>query len=397
MGELKVAANPHILNQKSNAATTLVNGGAFHTFLQGFAQQANSPEEQLENVEVTDSLLEEHEIAIEETKVSETAEMPETAVGEVEDNETEEATEPSTNNIAVEVPPLVDTQEAIKQASFFNPVPLRNVVAHDTTVEQVADLEVATSEKVEGLTGTAKPIQTDAMNVDAKESQAKNTVAPTQVVETASKVQAVSGTAVTETVVKETKSKAGSEPVAVTSTATTTVAIPAHFVPEGLSVRPMDEKVTLQVAEKLTQPIVEKVTTMSSGSMNKVTVELLPEHLGKVEVTIQVTNDKVQLEFVVQNNQTRQLLETVKPRLEQIIHKQEFSEVLQGKSVESAPVVTHDLSQSSFSEQSNFQQGFQQERRQQNLGQQGNKQKTFAEVILEKEVPIQNGSVDILA
>lgn len=329
-----------------------------------------------------------------------------------------QVTEPVEDLISSNLAPTVTVEEQV-MASFFNPMPLRSIVSPETMLEMssidvgvegsdsLASIQVGSSLQssettIQGL-GTEgmvveNPIitptenQTVTSNVGNVESETSAQVTATKLtVETKIISQPINTSAKGLEEVKQTESQNQVNPLA--------IEIPSSLLPKSTAqpLSPVANQALSQVAEKLGQPIVQKVTTMNQGSTQKLTVELLPERLGKVEVTIQVTNNKIQLEFVVQNSQTRQLLETMKPRLEQIMHKQEFQEVMQGKVTEAAPVASSDLNQASLSDQSGFHQGFQQERRQQSFGQTTNKGKTFSEIAAEKQPAIEKGSVDILA
>lgn len=177
---------------------------------------------------------------------------------------------------------------------------------------------------------------------------------------------------------------------------TATVTIPVEMVPQEGTQKP--QEVSAAVIEKISQPIVEKVTTMNAPDVQKITVELLPEKLGKMEVSIRVTDQKVQLEFIVENSQTRQLLESMTTKLERVLNKQEFPQVAtQEKVTETTQVATELQSEANLFDQSAFQQGFQRENQQQNAFGKTAKSKTFAEIAMEKieEAP-GDGSVDLL-
>ena len=156
-------------------------------------------------------------------------------------------------------------------------------------------------------------------------------------------------------------------------------------------------EVSPTVIEKLSQPIVEKVTTMNTFDSQNITIELLPEKLGKVQISMKVTDRQVQLEFVVENSQTKQLLESITTKLERVLQKHEFPTLMQEKVAPTTAVPTPVQGESTFFDQSTFQQGFHQEQSNQQRFSKGTNHKSFTEMALEKieATPI-DGSVDLL-
>lgn len=156
-------------------------------------------------------------------------------------------------------------------------------------------------------------------------------------------------------------------------------------------------EVSPTVIEKLSQPIVEKVTTMNTFDSQNITIELLPEKLGKVQISMKVTDQQVQLEFVVENSQTKQLLESITTKLERVLQKHEFPTLMQEKVAPTTAVPTPVQGESTFFDQSTFQQGFHQEQSKQQRFSKGTNHKSFTEMALEKieATPI-DGSVDLL-
>lgn len=389
------------LDSTSQKMTAESKNTEFQSLLAGFTQQEQvetdpTIEESLELSEVGD--LEENQLLV-ENENTEVIETPE----ELED--LEELDPQESEQIEVLDPSHVSTSTTIEQqaiASFFNPMPLRSTNGGDVTmtspIVETGEEQVSSIEPTSG-DGILMKSELTAQTLGADSLMSSNPVSETETIITSTNIEEqemATKMTVETTIVTQSSVEGLSKTSAVTPTV---IEIPSSLLPrETTQTLPATtEKALTQVAQKLEQPLVQKITTMNQGSTQKLTVELLPERLGKVEVTIQVTNNKVQLEFVVQNSQTRQLLETVKPRLEQIMHKQEFQEVMQGKVTETASVASSDLNQASLSDQSNFQQSFQQERRQQTFGQQINKGKTFSEIAAEKQTTIEKGSIDILA
>ena len=156
-------------------------------------------------------------------------------------------------------------------------------------------------------------------------------------------------------------------------------------------------EVSPSVIEKLSQPIIEKVTTMNTLDSQKITIELLPEKMGKVQISMKVTDRQVQLEFVVENSQTKQLLESITTKLERVLQKHEFPTLMQEKVAPTTAVPTPVQGESTFFDQSTFQQGFHQEQSKQQRFSKGTNHKSFTEMALEKieATPIDR-SVDLL-
>lgn len=398
---MNLIASDKTLDSTSKKMTAESKNTEFQSLLAGFTQQEQvetdpTIEESLELPEVGD--LEENQLLV-ENENTEVIETPE----ELED--LEELDPQESEQIEVLDPSHVSTSTTIEQqaiASFFNPMPLRSTNGGDVTmtspIVETGEEQVSSIEPTSG-DGILMKSELTAQTLGADSLMSSNPVSETETIITSTNIEEqemATKMTVETTIVTQSSVEGLSKTSAVTPTV---IEIPSSLLPrETTQTLPATtEKALTQVAQKLEQPLVQKITTMNQGSTQKLTVELLPERLGKVEVTIQVTNNKVQLEFVVQNSQTRQLLETVKPRLEQIMHKQEFQEVMQGKVTETASVASSDLNQASLSDQSNFQQSFQQERRQQTFGQQINKGKTFSEIAAEKQTTIEKGSIDILA
>lgn len=398
---MNLIASDKTLDSTSKKMTAESKNTEFQSLLAGFTQQEQvetdpTIEESLELPEVGD--LEENQLLV-ENENTEVIETPE----ELED--LEELDPQESEQIEVLDPSHVSTSTTIEQqaiASFFNPMPLRSTNGGDVTmtspIVETGEEQVSSIEPTSG-DGILMKSELTAQTLGADSLMSSNPVSETETIITSTNIEEqemATKMTVETTIVTQSSVEGLSKTSAVIPTV---IEIPSSLLPrETTQTLPATtEKALTQVAQKLEQPLVQKITTINQGSTQKLTVELLPERLGKVEVTIQVTNNKVQLEFVVQNSQTRQLLETVKPRLEQIMHKQEFQEVMQGKVTETASVASSDLNQASLSDQSNFQQSFQQERRQQTFGQQINKGKTFSEIAAEKQTTIEKGSIDILA
>lgn len=82
---------------------------------------------------------------------------------------------------------------------------------------------------------------------------------------------------------------------------------------------------TTRAAEKLAQPIVEKVSTSvaPNGGLKTITLQLTPAKLGNVRIVMHVSEQGISLKFNVQNDQAKQLLQSVTGKLEQILKNAE--------------------------------------------------------------------------
>lgn len=82
---------------------------------------------------------------------------------------------------------------------------------------------------------------------------------------------------------------------------------------------------TTRAAEKLAQPIVEKVSTSvgQNGGLKTITLQLTPAKLGNVRVVMHVSEQGISLKFNVQTDQAKQLLQSVTGKLEQILKNAE--------------------------------------------------------------------------
>lgn len=117
---------------------------------------------------------------------------------------------------------------------------------------------------------------------------------------------------------------------------------------------PLAEAITQQVAQRL----VEQTQTINHPGLQKVTIQLQPEQLGKLEISLQLNQQQIQLEVKAENVHTMKLLENLSTRFEQILNKQPFLQ-------QPTPTPTQ-IQQPSMTEhlgtalQQNFQQNFQQ-------------------------------------
>lgn len=82
---------------------------------------------------------------------------------------------------------------------------------------------------------------------------------------------------------------------------------------------------TTRAAEKLAQPIVEKISTSvaPNGGLKTITLQLTPAKLGNVRVVMHVSEQGISLKFNVQTDQAKQLLQSVTGKLEQILKNAE--------------------------------------------------------------------------
>ena len=90
----------------------------------------------------------------------------------------------------------------------------------------------------------------------------------------------------------------------------------------------MSEKISVdniqELPQKLASNLVEKVQEAKNPSMQQVTIELSPENLGKLEISIKITESKVQLEIHTDSQQTLKLMENFTNKFEQVLEKQQF-------------------------------------------------------------------------
>lgn len=78
-----------------------------------------------------------------------------------------------------------------------------------------------------------------------------------------------------------------------------------------------------QVVEKVSQPILKELKTIERPGEKTITFDLSPGDLGKVQVKMKVTPDSVSLEFTVQSEQTKKMLETMTASFDKVLQKQE--------------------------------------------------------------------------
>lgn len=78
-----------------------------------------------------------------------------------------------------------------------------------------------------------------------------------------------------------------------------------------------------QVVEKVSQPILKELKTIERPGEKTITFDLSPGDLGKVQVKMKVTPDSVSLEFTVQSEQTKKMLETMTANFDKVLQKQE--------------------------------------------------------------------------
>lgn len=402
----------------SAAGAVKTDAVSFQNFLQGYTESALEQE-----VLLTEMPIEE---MIETEEVEETIETDE-GINQEEGVLVEKDAEEEVVAETVDLPPVGVIEESpMKQMQINNQHPqFFNFFSEEVTTEpglanieginETASVPVLTSEEASiavEIKGTETLVTQPGGNegelnaflpaegLGKELSSANGTTEVQEAVTTSiSEVETLQGKEQTTTTTNE---QTVIEKVEVSPTAlaqavpTATVTIPVEMLPQEGTQKP--QEVSAAVIEKISQPIVEKVTTMNAPDVQKITVELLPEKLGKMEVSIRVTDQKVQLEFIVENSQTRQLLESMTTKLERVLNKQEFPQVAtQEKVTETTQVATELQSEANLFDQSAFQQGFQRENQQQSAFGKTAKSKTFAEIAMEKieEVP-GDGSVDLL-
>lgn len=115
---------------------------------------------------------------------------------------------------------------------------------------------------------------------------------------------------------------------------------------------PIAEAITQQVAQRL----VEQTQSINHPGLQKVTIQLQPEQLGKLEISLQLNQQQIQLEVKAENVHTMKLLENLSTRFEQILNKQPFLQQPTPTQIQQ-PSMTEHLGTAL---QQNFQQSFQQ-------------------------------------
>lgn len=77
-----------------------------------------------------------------------------------------------------------------------------------------------------------------------------------------------------------------------------------------------------KITEKMAKPILKMIQSERTSTPQKMTFSLTPHSLGKIEVSLNTTTNETQLKFVVQSPEVKQLLESIVPKLEQLLQKQ---------------------------------------------------------------------------
>ncbi|WP_291291753.1 flagellar hook-length control protein FliK [Enterococcus sp.] len=84
-----------------------------------------------------------------------------------------------------------------------------------------------------------------------------------------------------------------------------------------------NEKPTPTAIKAAVEPLAQKVEQLVQTPEKKITLQLVPEKLGKVRIALEVTAQGSRLEFTVEQQQTKHLLSSIKTELEQVLQKQE--------------------------------------------------------------------------
>lgn len=101
------------------------------------------------------------------------------------------------------------------------------------------------------------------------------------------------------------------------------VANGATFLSQGTD----DQAINLTVSQgkelnQLANSILSGVKTLDKTDSSKITIQLTPKTLGKMEVSFHSDDKQVSLEFKVETTQTKQILESVSGKLQNILEKQ---------------------------------------------------------------------------
>ncbi|KRL37570.1 flagellar hook-length control protein FliK [Liquorilactobacillus uvarum] len=118
---------------------------------------------------------------------------------------------------------------------------------------------------------------------------------------------------------------------------------------------------TAEQTSEITRPIVQSLKTMATGSNKSMTLQLLPENLGKVRVSLSVTDQQVRLEFKVQSEHTKQLLESISNKLEQVLKNQDTGGNVVNAKEAAAPANNFDSLQMDLLNQQSPQRQFEQQ------------------------------------
>lgn len=137
-----------------------------------------------------------------------------------------------------------------------------------------------------------------------------------------------------------------------------------------------------QVVEKVSQPILKELKTIERPGEKTITFDLSPGDLGKVQVKMKVTPDSVSLEFTVQSEQTKKMLETMTASFDKVLQKQEQISVLTVTQVSGNELAATGDGQAGFSQ--NFHQQGLKDRQSQQTSRY--RQPVLDEQVTEKEV-----------
>lgn len=91
-----------------------------------------------------------------------------------------------------------------------------------------------------------------------------------------------------------------------------------------------DQRATPAAVKTVIEPLTQKIEQLVQTPEKKITLQLVPEKLGKVRIALEVTAQGSRLEFTVEQQQTKHLLSSIKSELEQVLQKQE-NQLLSGK------------------------------------------------------------------
>jgi hypothetical protein len=84
-----------------------------------------------------------------------------------------------------------------------------------------------------------------------------------------------------------------------------------------------NQEPTTATVKQVVAPITQNIEQLVQSPDKKITLQLLPEKLGKVQIALEMNAQGSRLEFTVEQQQTKQLLTSIKSELDQVLQKQE--------------------------------------------------------------------------
>lgn len=83
----------------------------------------------------------------------------------------------------------------------------------------------------------------------------------------------------------------------------------------------VDNQITLSTSQltNITQVIIKEVKPLDNGTTKTLVFNLEPKNLGPINIVLQMTDNKVNVEFKMQHQQTHQMLQEALPKLQEIL------------------------------------------------------------------------------